>query len=320
MNHEVSGRTLLRVTVAHVIVIALTLLPLGAIFHFKKKDDTKFIEMVTFGTQNPAKGVPGPAPAAAKATASKPATQPAPALPAPPAAPPSPPAKVEEPPPKQEAVPELKKMIKSEPTPWDNPVPAPKAKKKEVNISTKVVEKNAQKSEERSESKIKVNTKVITRKVPWNDNGGDVGKKSEKTTAGKIYGKVYEGPSEGEIQSELKKGLQNVGVSNGSESGHGMLGRPDGQASWYHTLIRETFLKHWQKPQLPGAAKLETLVSIRIAPDGGVTFLGVSQSSGNAAMDESVRKAASAVTKLSQPLPSGLGHPDYEVTVNFRLD
>ena len=124
----------------------------------------------------------------------------------------------------------------------------------------------------------------------------------------------------GEIKAEIGKGLPTIGVYNGNENGEGMLGRPDGQGSWYHTLIRETFLRNWQKPQLPGAAKLEAFVSIRIAPDGSVTFLGLQKSSGNEAMDESVRKAAQTVTKLSQPLPAGLGHPDYEVTINFKLE
>lgn len=287
MKHNFSKDTLIRVAVIHVAVIMVALIPFSRMFF--KKQKVNYIEMISIGTEKPALGTPGPPDTASTKTPPKKEpvkkTKPKPAPPKPVAIPKPKP----KPKPKPWKKPAKKKVVKKT-KPKPKPKPKPK-KPKEIDVSTKVVTRNNDKP------------KQVER--PWK-------KPAVKTpTAEEI---------KAGLEAGLKKKLQTVGIMTGSTSGSGMQGKPDSKYSWYHTLIRETFLKNWEKPQLPGAARLETFVSIRIARDGSVTFLRVTDSSGNDTMDESVKRAARSVHKLPQPLPSGLGDPDYEVVINFRLD
>ena len=98
---------------------------------------------------------------------------------------------------------------------------------------------------------------------------------------------------------------------------------PDGIAddfSWYRALIKQTVQAKWKKPPIPAGEKIVTEVSIRIAPDGTVTFLNLSKPSGDAAMDTSVEAAVRAAAKIPRPLPPGLGTPDYTVIIQFKLE
>lgn len=115
----------------------------------------------------------------------------------------------------------------------------------------------------------------------------------------------------------LKKRLENklsaVGVSN-PDSTSNPASHPD--ASGYHALIKETVKSHWRRKT--STEGLEAFLSIRIRSDGTLIFLGVKKSSGDLAFDASVIEAVKAVGKLPAPLPTGLGSPDYKVTINFR--
>ncbi|MFZ5806895.1 MAG: energy transducer TonB [Verrucomicrobiota bacterium] len=302
MNYDVSKETLIKVTLIHLTVIGIFLIPFGGIFF--KREKVKYIEMVALGTANPAKGTPAPPQAANSRNGSQKS----------PPAQPAPPAPKVETPPKEEtpasSPPEIvpRATSKSEPKPWEKSSP---------KIETKTETK---KTEAKQKSEVKISTKIVTRGKSTDASSVKTSDKPWKKTVAA----GHQGPTAAEIKAGLEagvqKGLQTVGVSTGSENGVGIPGKPGGQDSWYHTLIRETFLKNWQKPQLPGAARLETLVAIRIARDGSVTFLKISQPSGNDTMDATVMQAVRSVHKLSQPLPSNLGNPDYEVVINFRLD
>ena len=112
-------------------------------------------------------------------------------------------------------------------------------------------------------------------------------------------------------------------------TGTGAWGSPDGEASEqarYHALIKDAITRHWQRPRqtTEQAAspenRLETAICVRIQPDGTLEFVEISNPSGNAEMDDSVRQAAESVGKLPEPLPAGLGAPDYEVTIQFKLE
>jgi TonB family protein len=310
MNYEVSKETLIKVALIHLAVIGIFLIPFGGLFF--KREQVKYIEMVALGTSNPAKGTPGPP----QATSGRNGSQKSP-----PAQPTPPAPKVATPP--QEETPALpppeivpKAAPKSEPKPWEKP-----ATKTETKIETKAETKSeTKKTEPQPKTEVKISTKIVTRGKSADAPSVKTSDKPWKKTA--VAG--HPGPTAAEIKAGLEagvqKGLQTVGVSTGSDTGVGMPGKPGGQDSWYHTLIRETFLKNWQKPQLPGAARLETFVAIRIARDGSVTFLKISTPSGNDTMDATVMQAVRSVYKLPQPLPSNLGNPDYEVVINFRLD
>ncbi|GAB4246776.1 MAG: hypothetical protein OHK005_12710 [Candidatus Methylacidiphilales bacterium] len=109
--------------------------------------------------------------------------------------------------------------------------------------------------------------------------------------------------------------LPTVGVTAGT--GQGRPGTVD--ASSYHALIRSTLERNWVKPTGVPLGR-EALVRVRIQSDGTVTPLGISRSSGDATLDGSALEAVRRTGRLSRPLPEGLGNPDYEVVVNFKLE
>ncbi len=134
--------------------------------------------------------------------------------------------------------------------------------------------------------------------------------------------KAPAGPSAATIKSRLSAAVPGEAPGSGGE-GAGMEGRPDGIAddfSWYRALIKQTVQAKWKKPPIPSGEKIITAAAIRIAPDGTVTFLNLSQPSGDAAMDASVEAAVRAAAKIPRPLPPGLGSPDYTVIIQFKLE
>ena len=130
------------------------------------------------------------------------------------------------------------------------------------------------------------------------------------------------GPSAADIKSRLSAAVPGEAPGAGGY-GAGPEGRPDGIAddfSWYRALIKQTVQAKWKKPPIPSGEKIITEVSIRIAPDGTVTFLNLSKPSGDAAMDASVEAAVRAAARIPRPLPPGLGSPDYTVIIQFKLE
>ena len=148
-------------------------------------------------------------------------------------------------------------------------------------------------------------------------------KKTVTTTgAAKAAPKGPPPPSAADIKSRLAASVPGETPGSGGD-GAGMEGRPDGIAddfSWYRALIKQTVQAKWKKPPIPSGDKLITEVSIRIAPDGTVTFLNLAKPSGDAAMDASVEAAVRAASRIPRPLPLGLGNPDYTVIIQFKLE
>jgi protein TonB len=83
--------------------------------------------------------------------------------------------------------------------------------------------------------------------------------------------------------------------------------------------VKSVLERNWTKPTLHSPVG-EAFIRIRINPDGSLTPLGISRSSGNAILDESALAAVRAARTVGKPLPEGLGSPNYEVVVNFKLD
>jgi|GEM_PF-765676 len=219
---------------------------------------------------------------------------------------------------KQESI--IKKVTPQQPKPEvkatlpkSDPVKPPSAVKKSV----------------KSEVKVDL-TKVVKRTSPAapdkaseeEDSGqeGSVdGGKKEGVKGGVVgsNGKTLEakGPSASDLKKALTEAMPSVGVVNGS--GMGAAGSPDGSA--YNSLIKKTLTGNWSKPRNSGGS-LKTLVKIRVKPDGSMESLGIFESSGNKAMDQSVLDAVRSTGRLAKPLPNELGSPDYDVVVNFQLD
>lgn len=291
MSHDVQKRTLLWVALGHLLLVLAVLFPLR---FFWKPEEVRYIEMVSLGELNPGEGTPQP-PTASGATQAA-----APPKPTPPTPDPAPPLPAPAPP-----------LVPPTPAPAPAPAPAPSPAPAPAPTPPKPPTPAPPKPAPTPPRKIEVD---LTRKVV----------RDTSTTAARQDGPAPKPsnartPSAGEVEKNLRQSLEKAGIQGGR--GAGQAGRPDGSTedfAWYHALIKDTIRRHWIKPNLE--ARFETFATIRIAPDGRVTLLGLAKSSGNDQVDESVLNAIRAVTKLPQPLPKGLGSPNYEVTVNFRLD
>jgi len=282
-------RTVLIVAGIHVVLITVVGLPFATC---QKPQKIQPVEIVDLGSLRPGPGSPAP-PIQNQAPITQ--TPPAPPAPQPTVQPPPEPEAASEPtpepvveappPPKPEPKPQLTPAPKPEPTPQPKPNPKP-APKHEVKVS------------------------AVKKKV------------TKPTGETKSAPKGPPPPSAADIQSRLASKIPVEAPGSGGD-GAGMEGRPDGIAddfSWYRALIKQTVQAKWKKPPMPSGEKMITEVSIRIAPDGTVTFLNLSKPSGDAVMDASVEAAVRAAARIPRPLPPGLGTPDYTVIIQFKLE
>jgi TonB family protein len=112
------------------------------------------------------------------------------------------------------------------------------------------------------------------------------------------------------------------GTTAGSGSGHAGGSVNESQFGWYGSMLHDRFYSEWAQPTTVASAggKNSVLVKLRIEKDGRVSSFEIVRPSGSAELDESVKAAASRVTKV-EPLPDGLGKGDhYDVKINFELN
>lgn len=325
--HTIRPRTIAIVAALHgLLILCVTVFFVAR----PKAEQPKFIEMVQLlGTEDPGLGTPQPegspipdpnsgsrAPEAAPAptpTPTPPSPQPpqppppAPPVPKPvppPTPPPPVPAPTPTPSPKPVPTPKPKTPTPKPPT----PTPKPKTPDVKVNLN-KVVERNGTGTSSSTSSKPSLG-KPVDRAENTSPNGRGIG---------------GQGVSESELASKLRSSLGmsgNVGVQGGR--GTGNLGSPNGSTAdrdFYNALIKDTLERQWRKPAMISKDSLKTMVTVRISPDGTVTFVGIASSSGDTQMDNSVRDAVKAAPRLSRPLPEGMANSgsDYVVPVNFEL-
>lgn len=84
----------------------------------------------------------------------------------------------------------------------------------------------------------------------------------------------------------------------------------------YRALIKRVLYASWTRPPASGE-KLEAKVQVRVAPDGSLSLVGLQESSGHSPFDESALAAVRSVSRIPQPLPEGMGNPDYDVPIIF---
>lgn len=355
LSPSFSSKTFTWVGAAHLLILlGLGLLP----FLFKPQPEEKKLVMVDLGTSDPGNGSPsgsnqggsqGGNPGATKnsQSAPPPAAPPRKAEKAPVEAKKPDPVEEEEEPAPVKVEPKVEKVAKIEPkVEKADPKPVkqePRVEKvipKETKVAeVKPVKPKADPAKPGNEGKAAAKTPVkveigkpVKRTVAGSSSPSADPDGEESGKAGGVKGGVKEGvaggvkggtgpdlgakgPSASDIRGQLSKGLQSVGVVGGT--GSGAAGSPDGSA--YNALIKKTLVGNWAKPTASGG-NLKTLVKIRVRPDGTVELVGLSGSSGDKAMDQSVLDAVRASGRLAKPLPEGLGSPDYEVVVNFQLD
>jgi len=286
-------RTVLTVAGIHVGLILLLGLPLATCHQPPKIQP---VEMVDLGSLRPGPGSPAPP---VQNQTSKIQNSPAP-VPEPltSEAPPEPARETA-----KEVVPEH--VVEAPPPPKPEPKPAPK--KEPPKAETPPAIPNPQPA---TPKKHEVKVSGVKKKV------------SKPTGEAKAISQGPPAPSAADIKSRLAASVPGEAPGSGGD-GAGMEGRPDGIAddfSWYRALIKQTVQAKWKKPPIPSGEKIITEVSIRIAPDGTVTFLNLSKPSGDAAMDASVEAAVRSAAKIPRPLPAGLGSPDYTVIIQFKLE
>ncbi len=112
------------------------------------------------------------------------------------------------------------------------------------------------------------------------------------------------------------------------------IGSPDGAANgviggrgkgtpfwWYYQHVHDKMYEAWEQPgeTLNWDKQLISTVMIRVARDGTIEDVTMTNSSGNKLMDDSALAAARRVPKLD-PLPGGLGGMYKDITVDFQLE
>lgn len=119
-----------------------------------------------------------------------------------------------------------------------------------------------------------------------------------------------------------QRGSSNSSGSGGSSSGNGSGSDSVADMGWYNNaVLGPAFFSAWNQPAGPDYTGQNFSASVRITvrKDGRVIKAEIIRSSGNAAVDASVRAALNRVTQLA-PLPREYRQPTYSETINFALD
>jgi TonB family protein len=112
-----------------------------------------------------------------------------------------------------------------------------------------------------------------------------------------------------------------AGGAAGGE-GHGRGTGKNSELASYGRMLHDRFYSEWTQPTttVASAAKMSTVVRVRIEKDGRVSSFDIVRPSGNVMVDESVTDIGKHVTHVD-PLPAALranGH--YDVKINFELN
>jgi TonB family protein len=105
---------------------------------------------------------------------------------------------------------------------------------------------------------------------------------------------------------------------NGSAGG----GSTASEFGWYGNMLHDRFYSAWIQPttNVPSAAKISTLVNVRIEKDGRVSKFEIAKPSGNATVNESVAAVAKQISQVDPPPTELIKGDHYEVKINFELN
>ncbi len=146
----------------------------------------------------------------------------------------------------------------------------------------------------------------------------------------KPVAKPKSSPAKANAKSEKKDKVVLAKKESASQNGSGesgSTGKAGGGSSasefgWYGNMLHDRFYSAWIQPttNVPPAAKISTLVNVRIEKDGRVSKFEIAKASGNATVNESVAAVARQVSQVDPP-PTGLIKGDhYDVKINFELN
>ncbi len=138
-------------------------------------------------------------------------------------------------------------------------------------------------------------------------------KTDRKADEGRIQDRIaaMEAKKRIERMAALRKMVDIGGQGSGARRETAGKGTPGSQGKDYYSRVMEGIRRQWIFPETMGR-DLEAIVSIRIAPDGKVTILGMEKGSGNPLFDRSVLRAISMASPLPPP------PQETEMGVRFR--
>ena len=114
-------------------------------------------------------------------------------------------------------------------------------------------------------------------------------------------------------------GRAGYGASLGGGGGGGG-GGSDSPLAWYYAMVKQIMYEAWQQPSgLANAGNPIATVTIRVKRDGTISDWQLMRPSGNALMDESVKRAVQSVKRL-KPLPPQFIGPSQDITIQFELE
>jgi TonB family protein len=123
-----------------------------------------------------------------------------------------------------------------------------------------------------------------------------------------------------------KSGSATVASANATGSGGGD-GQGKGMArsselAAYSRMLHDRLYSEWDQPTstVSSAAKISTMVRVRIEKDGRISKFEIIKPSGNVMIDESVAAIGKQVTQVDALPPSLRGSGHYEVKINFELN
>jgi TonB family protein len=114
------------------------------------------------------------------------------------------------------------------------------------------------------------------------------------------------------FSGQQQSGAGGVGFGSGSPFGT--------RFGWYAAALQRRISEEWGKAlgQVQGGSQKPAVAVFRILRDGRIDSIEISQSSGNASLDFSARRAITNVSPF-QPLPAGLGRSSITVELWFEL-
>ncbi len=213
----------------------------------------------------------------------------------------------DEPEPKPEVEPpvESEKIIEPEPAtiePEPEPVVTPKPEPKPDPVKEPAISKRIEKPKPKVvKPKIKISkqfkTNTSSRKPKVNTQKPKISRPS--TTTVKLN------------QNLLKVGggskIKGVTTISGSS-----LGR-------YGHLVQSAYDREWTQPTSISGRNLTVKIKVIVSRDGSIQSANISQSSGVAAMDQSIERAIRKVRRISQAPPQGASLGDRTFIINFNL-
>lgn len=122
------------------------------------------------------------------------------------------------------------------------------------------------------------------------------------------------------IRERLARRVGRTGVSGATEQGTSGTRNPvaiSPEVAAFYSHVRDVYYRAWRQP-VTQSGGLSALLKIRVDREGNIQHSILHSPSGNTAMDESVRAAAGAVTRLGRPLPAALNGETVEISITFE--